>query len=409
MTQMATAILTTNSTDYYECATAAGKQFLQDVEAILPAIREKRMESDRLGRVCDSSVQAMTDVGVFRAMTPRRWGGLEMHPAYFFDGIMKIASADPSAAWIGGQLAVHSFEIALMSEQMQQEFWGNSPDTRASSSYAPLGSAVEAEGGYVLNGVWAFSSGCDHVEWVILGGGMRNYIVPRSDFEIIQDSWDVEGLRGTGSKSLILNNVFVPDYRIHKLEDTLNDRDPGLVLNQGPLYQLSWMGMFNSTMSNSAIGMTIGGLDELVNQTRKRQGKLGSGPSVAANPFMHLRMANAMTRIRGVRERHIANWHKLFEMACCGEKPSQEERLRVRYEASDAAGSCFEAFSDIWQHAGAAAVASKNPLPHVFRDLMAMRNHGSAARDNAATTYMKVVFGLPGPEVSNMGTLAFYK
>src|SRR5690606_15373909 len=118
--------------------------------------------------------------------------------------------------------------------------------------------------------------------------------------------------------------------------------------------------MFNSTMANSAIGMTLGGLNEIIDQTRVRQAKLGSGPSVAANPFMQLRMASVITRVRGVRDRHLNNWHGLFELACRGEQPTQEERLRVRYEASDAAGSCFEAFSEIWQHAGAAAIVSNN-------------------------------------------------
>lgn len=409
MSTMPNGIPSAHHENYLERATEVGKKFLQDVDTILPQIRAHRMESDRLGRVADSSVQAMTEIGVFRALTPLQWGGLEMHPAYFFEGIMKIAGADPSAAWIGGQLTVHSFEIALMHEKMQAEFWANGPDMRASSSFAPLGKAREAEGGYVLDGTWAFSSGVDHAQWVVLGGGMRNYLVPRSDFEIIEGSWDVQGLRGTGSKSVLLKEVFVPDYRIHKLADTLNGTDPGLSVNDRPLYRLSWMGIQNSTMSNSAIGMTSGALDEFIAQTRKRQSKLGTGASVAANPFMHMRLANALTRIRGVRERHLANWRNLFEMACRGEEPTREERLRVRYEASDAAGACFEAFTDMWQHVGAAAVASNNPLAHVFRDLMAMRNHGSAGRDNAASMYMKALFGLPGPEISNMGTLAFYK
>lgn len=394
---------------YHERATQAGKKFVLDAQQILPLVRANRMESDRLGKVADASVQAMTEIGVFRALTPLQWGGLEMHPAQFFEGIMKIASADPSAAWIGGQLAVHSFEIALMQEKMQAEFWADGPDTRASSAYAPLGKAREVNGGYILDGTWAFSSGVDHARWVVLGGGMRNYIVPRSDFEIIEESWDVQGLRGTGSKSVRLKEVFVPDYRAHKLEDTLQGRDPGLAVNDRPLYRLSWLGMFNSTMANSAIGMTVGGFDELIAQTRKRQSKLGSGMSVASNPFMHVRMSSALTKVRGVRERHLANWRYLFDLACRGDEPTQEERLRVRYEASDAAGSCFEAFAEIWQHAGAAAIASNNPLPYIFRDLIAMRNHGSAARDNAASMYMKALFELEGPEVSNMGTMSFYR
>ena len=135
-----------------------------------------------------------------------------MAPACFFEGVMKIAGAESSAGWIGGQLNVHSFEIALMDKRLQDEFWQDGPDTRASSSYAPTGKWTEVEGGYILTGTWGFSSGVDHADWVILGGGDRNFVIPRSDFSVAQDSWDVSGLKGTGSKSVTVVDAFVPDY-----------------------------------------------------------------------------------------------------------------------------------------------------------------------------------------------------
>ena len=104
----------------------------------------------------------MTRAGVFRALTPQQYGGLEMDPASFFEGIMKIAGAESSAGWIGGQLNVHSFEIALMDKRLQDEFWQDGPDTRASSSYAPTGEWTAVDGGYIVNGTWGFSSGVDH-------------------------------------------------------------------------------------------------------------------------------------------------------------------------------------------------------------------------------------------------------
>jgi 3-hydroxy-9,10-secoandrosta-1,3,5(10)-triene-9,17-dione monooxygenase len=396
---------------YRESAQAAGREFVAAVDRILPILRAGRAESERLGKVADASVQAMVEIGVFRALTPLQFGGLEMDPSYFFDGIIKIGAADPSAAWIGGQLTIHSFEIALMDERMQQEFWGQSPDTRASSSYAPLGKAEPVEGGYRLNGTWTFSSGIDHATWVILGGRQNNYVVPVSDMTIDHDSWDVQGLKGTGSKSVTLKDVFVPDYRVHSLEDHYYDREPGMAVNNRPLFRMSWRGMFNAIMPNSAIGMTQGGLEELIEQTKLRCGQQGTGSPVVNNPFMQMRLAKAMTQVRGVRLRQIDNWRTLFEMACRGEQPSRVERMRVRYEASDAAGTCFEAFCEMWPHAGAGAVSSSNPLQNAFRDLMAMRNHGSAGRDAAAGMYVSALFDLPLPPIKafDMGSVAAYK
>ena len=126
---------------YRERALVEGQRFLTAVDGILDVVRAGRSVSEKQGRVPDRSVEAMISTGLFRAFTPLRYGGLEMDPASFFEGIMRIAEADTAAAWIAGQLNVHSFEIALMDERLQDEFWGANPDARASSSYAPIGHA----------------------------------------------------------------------------------------------------------------------------------------------------------------------------------------------------------------------------------------------------------------------------
>lgn len=406
-----TAPVTEDWSDYRARAYAAGREFLTAVNRILPIIKAGRSESERLGKVADASVAAMVEIGVFRALTPLQYGGLELDPASFFEGIIKIGTADPSAAWIGGQLTIHSFEVALMDQRMQDEFWGSSPDTRASSSYAPLGKAEAVEGGFKLNGTWTFSSGIDHATWVILGGRERNYVVPTSDMTIDHNSWNVEGLKGTGSKSVTLTDVFVPDYRAHSLEDHFFDREPGMKINDRPLFRMSWRGLFNAIMPNSAIGMALGGLEEFIAQTRVRMGQQGTGSPVVNNPFMQLRLANALSRVQGMQLRQLTNWRELFEMACRGEQPTRFDRMRVRFEASDAAGICFESFNEIWPHTGAASSSSKNPLQNTLRDLMAARNHGSAGRESAANLYIAALFDLPLPPVKgyDMGVLALHK
>ena len=164
--------------EYRNRALTEGKKFLTAVDGILDVVRAGRSVSEKQGRVPDRSVDAMISTGLFRAFTPLRYGGLEMDPASFFEGIMRIAEADTAAAWIAGQLNVHSFEIALMDERLQDEFWGPTADARASSSYAPIGKREQVDGGYVLNGTWTFSSGVDHAQWIILGGADRNFVVP---------------------------------------------------------------------------------------------------------------------------------------------------------------------------------------------------------------------------------------
>lgn len=398
--------------EYADRARAAGRRFLADVDDILDIVREGREESESQGSVPVASVEAMTRAGFFRALTPEQYGGLEMAPAPFFDGIMKVAACDSSAAWIGGQLNVHSWEIALMDKRAQDEFWAGGPDTRASSSYAPTGQWEETDGGYLLNGTWAFSSGIDHATWVIIGGGDRNFLVRRSDGEVDHDSWDVAGLKGTGSKSITLTDVFVPDYRTHVLMDTYLDRNPGWEVNDGPLYRLPFATILAAVMTNPAIGTTLGGLDRYIADTRKRRARRGTGASVTENPHLLVRLAGALSVAQTMRERHLANWETLFDIACEGRDSTPVERMKVRFESADAIEECLDAVYSIWPVAGAAAILSANPLQQVVRDLLAMRVHGSAGRDAAATLYAQALLGLKGPSFEDeptMRTLAYYR
>lgn len=395
--------------DYRERAIAEGQKFLDAVDGILDTIRAGRLISENEGRVPDASVEAMIGTGLFRAFTPLRYGGLEMTPAAVFEGIMRIAEADSAAAWVAGQLNVHSFEIALMDERMQDEFWGGSADARASSSYAPVGTWEQVDDGYRITGTWTFSSGVDHARWVILGGRDRNFVVPISDVTIDHDSWDVAGLRGTGSKAVTLVDVFVPDYRTHLLGDTYNDANPGWLVNDRPLYWLSFTSLFNSAPTNTAIGVAAGGIETFIEQSRVRVTRMGTGSPAAQNPFLHLKLADTMTTIRTVKERHLQNWRSLFDVACHGETATPLERMRIRFEAADSVATCFEAFTDLWPLAGASASMHSNPLQQTMRDLTAARNHGSAQKELAAGQYVKALFGFPPPPFTDLGTLNYYK
>ena len=120
----------------------------------------------------------------------------------------RSGSHDPSAGWVAGVVGVHPHELAHGDRRVQEEVWAKDPDTWVASPYAPMGRARPVEGGYIFNGRWNFSSGTDHCQWVMIGGLVTDqegnvtdpaavhFLLPRSDYEIVEDSWDVMGLRG---------------------------------------------------------------------------------------------------------------------------------------------------------------------------------------------------------------------
>src|SRR3954464_91869 len=120
--------------------TTEAAAFLTAITALLPDIRARAGETERAGRVSDDVVKALAEFGVFRAVQPRQWGGLELDLASFYEGMIKIASACGSTGWVASVVGIHPWQMALFDNEAQREVWAEDPDARASSSYAPTGS-----------------------------------------------------------------------------------------------------------------------------------------------------------------------------------------------------------------------------------------------------------------------------
>lgn len=402
---------------YRERCTAAGRKLVADMAPILPELARRAAEAEALGRMPDAAMAAMIDAGVFRALTPRRWGGSEVDPTSFFEMTMKAASACGSAGWVAGLVSVHSWQIALMDERMQAEFWGEGPDTRASSSYMPVGKVTSVPGGFCLSGRWSFSSGIDHSDWVLLGAMVcdsgprefRTFAVPSRDFTIDHESWNVTGLRGTGSKTLTVSDAFVPDYRTHRVTDVYRGSNPGFAVNDGALYRMSWMSIFYSAISAAAVGAATGALQAFIDDARTRVSP-NTGAAAADNVFLHLRLANALGRVETVRRRLLGNWSELFDTVCRGETPTQHDWARNRFWGADTTAESYQAVSELFEAAGGGGIHADRPLQRFFRDLMAMRNHPTAMRERFAQIYVAHEMGLalPAFDASTMATLAVH-
>ncbi|MDT4962533.1 MAG: 3-hydroxy-9,10-secoandrosta,3,5(10)-triene-9,17-dione monooxygenase, partial [Pseudonocardiales bacterium] len=228
------------------------------VTDLLPILRERAQETEDLRRIPDETVKSLQATGFFRLLQPHRYGGVEASPVDFYRGVRLIASACGSTGWVSSVLGVHPWQLALFDEKAQDEVWEEDTATLISSSYAPMGRAKAVDGGFTFSGRWSFSSGCDHAQWVFLGGlvmgdegtpvDFRTFLLPRADYEI-DDVWDTIGLRGTGSNDIIVSDVFVPEYRTLSFMDTGRCVCPGQQINSAPLYKLPFASVFSCSIS----------------------------------------------------------------------------------------------------------------------------------------------------------------
>lgn len=365
-------------------------------QQILDLIESKSGEQREQRELSADVVQALKDCGFFTMLLPKQWGGLERKPQEFFAEQVRIAEADMSTAWAGGIIAVHAFQLALMSEEAQREVYENDPNTLISSSYNPVGARAEmCEGGFMLHGRWGWSSGSGHCTWALLGGvipgdGYRTFLVPRDQYEI-EDTWDVMGLQGTGSNDVVIGEpIFVPEHRTHKQMDGFNCVNE----QENPMYDLSWAQTFVRVVNSAAIGALKKAVKVFV------ESKLGNSTTdmtkFANDVDTQERLAKVLNTIG---ELEAVMYHNFDKMEAADWKPTLEERIMYRYQASLVIDKAIEAIDTLFDVAGGRSVFNGHPLQQLWHDIHIARCHVANNPTAFARNLGSVTMGMDNQDV----------
>mgnify|MGYP000877933426 FL=1 len=375
---------------------------LDGVRDLLPGIRERADETERLRVVPDASIKELEEVGYFRLLQPRRFDGLEADPVDFYTAVRDLATACGSTAWVASVVGVHPWQVALFPDEAQQAVWGDDTSTRLRSSYAPTGKAVVTDGGYTLSGKWSFSSGCDHCSWVLLGGlvfnaegnvvDFKTFMVPREDYTIV-DVWNVVGLSGTGSNDIVVDDVFVPEAFTLSMGDTGRCFGPGQEQNPSDLYKLPFHSIFTGTITTPIIGMAMGAYAEHVDMQQKRVRAAYLGEKASLDPFAAVRIARASSEIDAAWALLVNNIRE--EQACVerGEKIPLKLRLKVRRDQVLGTQRAIDAIDDLFEASGGRALATGTYLQRAWRDAHAGRVHAANDPERALQMFGAHEFG----------------
>ena len=385
-------------------ATALSAEGVLDaVRELLPVLRERAQDTEDARRVPEENVKGLQDTGFFRLLQPRRYDGLEASPVDFYRGVRLISSACGSTGWVSSVLGVHPWQLAIYDDRAQQEVWGEDPATLVSSSYAPMGRATAVDGGFTFSGRWSFSSGCDHAQWVFLGGlvigeegtpvDFRTFLLPRADYEI-DDVWDTIGLRGTGSNDIIVKDVFVPEYRTLSFMDTGRCFGPGQAVNEAPLYKLPFASVFSCSIAVPIIGMAQGAYDAYVSWTKERV-RASTGGKAADDSFNQIRIAESAAQLDAAVMQIERNINEELECVERGDKIPMSLRVRVRRDQVNATGAGIAAVDRLFESAGGRALRAGTPIQRFWRDAHAGRVHAANDPERAYMMYGTHAFGLP--------------
>jgi len=355
----------------------AGAAMLGNVEALQPMLRANAARAREERRVPVENVQALREAGFFLALQPAEWGGAEVDPQYFFRAQAAIAEACMSTAWACGIVSVHAFQLALMDRRAQQDVWGDDIHTRVSSSYAPMGKVTPVEGGFQFSGRWGWSSGCDHCTWVLLGGilpdgSYRTFLLPRSDYKI-EDTWNSMGLQGTGSNDIVVDDVFVPDYRTHKQSDGFEGTNPGVTEDSATLYSMPWAQLFVRVVSTPAIGAARSALGQYTELVKGKAS--GDVTKLAQDTGTQMRIAKARNTIEEMSGVMYTNFDRMMDALREGEVIAIDDRILYRYQASLVIEKSIEVVDSLFSSAGGSSVFLGSEIQQRFLDIHTARAH----------------------------------
>jgi 3-hydroxy-9,10-secoandrosta-1,3,5(10)-triene-9,17-dione monooxygenase len=383
--------------------------YLERVRALLPSIRERTADAERLRRLPDETFKDFQEAGLFRALQPKRYAGYQLDPGTFYQAVMEIGTVCGSSAWILGVIGVHNWQLALFTERAQQDVWGEDPSVQFSTSLAPTGSVERSNGGYRLRGRWSFSSGCDFCQWALLGGVVPPthpgataerlaFLLPRQDYAI-DDNWQVIGLCGTGSKDIVVEEAFVPEYRTFSYREAFEIRSPGLATHDSPLYRLPFGCIFPYGIAAPAIGVALGALQVFRDEAKTRVWTR-DGARVAEDPFVQLRLAEAAAEVDAARDRLLRAFADMLQLARNGQEIPLTHRARYRWEAAHAVALSVRAVDRLFEASGGRAIFLNNPIQRAWRDVHAMRAHAGNNPEKIAAIFGRSEFGLPPQDLA---------
>ncbi len=376
------------------------------VRAALSQIRARAAQTEQIRRVPDASMALLRDAGLFQLVQPRAHGGLEQPFDALVELVIEISAVCASTGWVAGLAAAHQWLVANFPPAAQAEVWGADPDALVCGSYAPAGTVAAVDGAWRAGGRWSFASGCDVTQWAVCGALLPGadgapptaafLLVPAADYAI-DDTWHVVGLAGTGSKTLVLEDVTVPAHRVLTFRDTCSGSSPGAAAHGGALYRLPMLSCIASCLAATAVGAAQGALDDYLAATGRRTTRgavAGANARMADFAAIQLRVAEAAAAVDAARTVLLRDLRAAAETAQRGQLASLEQRVTARRGQAFAVSLALRAVEALNASTGGHGLDLANPVQRAWRDVNAVGRHISMNWDAVGTMYGQLALGL---------------
>ena len=390
-------------------AVPSPEQLIDRARGMVPEIRALAEETERSRNVLPHIIDKIRDAELLRTCRPKEFGGFEYDGETALTIALTISAACASTGWAVNGAVSNGRSIAHFPIETQREVWAGNEDPFTCACFAPTGTAVPVDGGYVLSGAWSFASGCDASSWVKLGAFITPpsakpsqalegafFLLPIGDCEIV-DNWFVCGLAGTGSKDIVVREAFVPAHRVLLFADARSGTALGAKYHKNPLYRMPLLIHGASMLASTAVGAARGALDAYLEMTRARKtrGALAGGQlPMAEFATIQLRYAEAAAAVESAELILLTDMRDMTQKLYAGEEITIADRIRCRRNQAWVTKLAVQAVEALNASTGGYGLHLSNPVQRAWRDANAVARHVSLNWDAVGTMYGQHAFGL---------------
>lgn len=385
-------------------------ELLRRARELVPVLKERAFRTAEAGRILDETVHDILAAQLNRIGVPSRFGGFDVEFETHHQVAIELARACGSTAWCYSLWGAHAYWLAYFLPAAQEELFADGPDMISSSaSFSVKSEYRRVPGGFQVSGHWRFVSGCDHAQWVfaIVDGpeGKMDAIIPRSAFRVVEDTWSVVGLQGTGSKDIVVEGVFIPEHRTQFGGGELYDVDhpaqrPPMPYHSQRRYTVPKYSLVVWDLVAPTIGMAQGAVDEIVERMRGTYG----GPRTAESEVVQQKISESCVEIDAAKALLHVDFEDAQSKGVSGEAINTLTLARYARDRAYAAKLAVDAANRMFGMAGARALSLKDPLQRITRDVQAGVHRDGLVFDFAAQPFARVLFGMdPGHSVLRKG------
>lgn len=360
-------------------------------------------ESVRLGRLTDRALDTLDEAQLLKIVAPKVRGGFELPVKTMNRVTAELSKGCASGSWVAGVYAGVLYLIARFSDEAQDEVYAH-PHPKSVAAFNPSGEAAPVPGGYRLSGTWRFCTGQHHAQFAVLAstivgegpaGEPASFLIRREEATLVDD-WQVNGLAGTGSNSLIVKDVFVPEYRVLRSSVLSANETLSKSLADNSFFRMPAIPFFSAGSAGTAIGIAERAVDLLHERVRRRGITYTNYARQADAAITHFQMDEATMKLDQARFHADRGADTVVEVA--EDDSNLVHRVRCRADAAWVVRLCREVVELVQQASGASAIHKRDPLGRMLSDIQALSVHSVLLFTTNAELHGRVLCGLD-PEV----------